>query len=99
MTTTFKPLSNYVLVRPMEMPDTTPSGLLLPEASKEKPNHGTVVAYGDGVRNDRGGLIPMALKEGDTVLFQKYSGIEVKLDGVKYLLMRETDILGILSAD
>jgi chaperonin GroES len=97
--TTFKPLSNYILVKPVEMPDTTPSGILLPEASKEKPNHGVVVAYGEGQRNDKGELIPTVLKDGDTVLFQKYSGIEVKLDGVKYLLMRETDILGILSAD
>lgn len=97
--TKFKPLSNYVLILPIDVPDTTPSGIILPESSKDKPNHGTVVAYGEGQRNDRGELIPVSLKDGDQVLFQKYAGVEIKLDGKKYLLMRETDILGILSGD
>lgn len=97
--TTFKPLSNYVLILPVEMPDTTPSGILLPETSKDKPNHGTVIAYGEGQRDTYGDLIPVSLKEGDKVLFQKYAGVEIKLDGTKYLLMRETDVLGILSGN
>ena len=94
--TTFKPLSNYILILPVEAPDTTPSGIILPETSKDRPNHGTVVAYGEGQRNDKGELIPVSLKEQDHVLFQKYAGVEVKLEGTKYLLMRETDVLGVL---
>lgn len=95
--TKFKPLSNYVLIEPQESPDTTPSGILLPETSKERPNLGKVVAYGEGQRNDKGELIPVLLKEGDRILFQKYAGVEIKLENKKYLLMRETDVLGILS--
>ena len=94
----FRPLSNYVLILPVEVPDKTPSGIILPEASKEKPNHGQVVAFGEGQRDLYGELIPPTVKTGDTVLFQKFAGIEVKLEGTKYLLMRETDILGILVA-
>jgi len=97
--TTFIPLSNYVLIEPQELPDTTPSGILLPEGSKERPNLGIVFVKGAGQRNEHGELIPMTVQIGNKVFFQKYSGIEVKLDGKKYLLMRETDILGILNDD
>lgn len=92
----FTPLSNYVLVEPIEVPDKTPSGIILPESSKERPNYGTVLKVGDGIRNEQGILIPISVNISDKVLFQKYSGIEVKLDGKKYLLMRDTEILGIM---
>lgn len=93
----FTPVGNYVLVLPMETPDTTPSGLVLPESSKEKPNQGVVQRVGQGIRNDLGNLISPTVKVNDTVFFQKYSGTEMKLDGVKYLLLRESDLLGYLS--
>ncbi len=95
----FKPLSNYVLILPVELPDTTPSGLLLPESSKERPNQGKVVSVGQGQFTDRGEIIPASVKPNDLVFFQKYSGVEIKLEGKKYLLMRDTDLLGVMSAD
>lgn len=90
----FKPLSNYILIEPGEIPDTTPSGLVLPESSKEKPNQGKVVAVGEGQITDRGDKIPVMVSQGDVVFFNKYSGIEIKLEGKKYLLMRDTELLG-----
>jgi chaperonin GroES len=91
-----KPLSNYVLIEPIEVPDTTPSGLLLPEASKDRPNQGKVVAVGDGQMYD-GKIISVSVKVGDVVLFPRYSGTEMKLKDKKYLIMRDTDLFGILS--
>lgn len=93
----FKPLGNYVLIEPIEIPDTTPSGLVLPESSKERPNQGEVISVGDGQLSDRGELIPVSVKCGEVVLFQKYSGIEFKLEGKKFLIMRDTELLGTLS--
>ena len=93
----FTPLSNYVLILPAEQPNTTPSGIMLPESTKDKPNQGIVIETGEGIRNEQGQLIPVSVKRFDKVLFQKYSGVEVKLEDKKYLLMRETDILGIIS--
>lgn len=93
----FKPFSNFILVEPIELPDTTPSGLVLPESSKEKPNQGNVMAVGDGQLSDRLERIPISSKVGDRVLFPKYSGTELKLNGKKYLLMRDTDLFGVLS--
>lgn len=92
----FKPLSNYVLVEPIEAPDTTPSGLVLPESSKEKPNQGRVVSVGNGQVTDHGDTIPVMVFEEDVVFFNKYSGIEIKLDGKKYLLIRDVELLGYL---
>lgn len=93
----FTPLSNYVLILPSEQSNTTPSGIVLPESTKDKPNQGLVIEVGEGQRNEQGGIIPVSVKRLNRVLFQKYSGVEVKLEDKKYLLMRETDILGILS--
>lgn len=90
----FQPLSNYVLIEPIEIPDTTPSGLVLPESSKEKPNQGRVVAVGSGQTTDHGDTIPIMVFKEDIVFFNKYSGIEIKLDGKKYLLMRDVELLG-----
>lgn len=92
----FKPVSNYILVSPIEVPDTTPSGLVLPESSLDKPNMGTVISVGDGQLTDRGERIPLSVQVHDIILFPKYAGTEVKLNKEKYLIMRDTDILGII---
>lgn len=92
----FKPVSNYILIEPMETPDTTPSGLLLPEQAKDKPNQGTVVATGDGQRNYEGTEIPVCVKVGDTVLFPKFAGTDLKLGPKTYRIMRDVDLFGII---
>ncbi len=92
----FKPLGGRVLVEPIEQEEVTAGGIVLPETAKEKPQQGKVLAAGPGERNDKGERIPMEVKVGDTVLFAKYSGTEVKMDGKKLLILRESDILGIV---
>ena len=93
----FKPLHDRVLVRRVETDDKTAGGLIIPETAKEKPQQGEVVAVGDGARKDNGELIAMAVKAGDRILFGKWSGTEVKIDGEDYLIMKESDILGIMT--
>jgi len=92
----FKPLGSRVLVEPVEQEEMTASGIILPETAKEKPQQGKVLAAGPGDRNDEGERIAMDVKVGDTILFAKYSGTEVKMDGKKLLILRESDILGIV---
>jgi chaperonin GroES len=92
----FKPLGGRVLVEPVEQEEVTAGGIVLPETAKEKPQQGKVLAAGPGDRNDKGERIQMDVKTGDTVLFAKYSGTEVKMDGKKLLILRESDILGIV---
>ena len=92
----FKPLGGRVLVEPIEQEEVTAGGIVLPETAKEKPQQGKVLAAGPGDRNDKGERITMDVKVGDTVLFAKYSGTEVKMDGKKLLILRESDILGIV---
>lgn len=92
----FKPLHDRVLVRRLEEEEKTPGGLIIPDTAKEKPQTGEVIAVGEGSRKDSGELIPMSVKPGDRILFGKWSGTEVKLDGTDYLIMKESDILGIL---
>jgi len=92
----FKPVSNYILVRTVEVPDTTPGGLLLLESAKDKPNMGTVMAIGDGQLTITGERLPMAVQVNDIVLFPKFSGTEVKLNQEKYLIMRDTDLYGVV---
>jgi chaperonin GroES len=92
----FKPLGGRVLVEPVEQEEVTAGGIVLPETAKEKPQQGKVLAAGPGDRNDKGERIPMEVKVGDMVLFAKYSGTEVKMDGKKLLILRESDILGIV---
>ncbi|WKZ36384.1 MAG: co-chaperone GroES [Anaerolineales bacterium] len=92
----FKPLGGRVLVEPIEQEEVTSGGIVLPETAKEKPQQGKVLAAGPGDRNDKGERIAMDLKTGDTVLFAKYSGTEVKMDGKKLLILRESDVLGIV---
>ena len=93
----FKPLHDRVLVRRVESDDTTKGGLIIPETAKEKPQEGEVIATGEGARKDSGELIAMSVKEGDKVLFGKWSGTEVTLDGEELLIMKESDILGIIA--
>ena len=92
----FKPLGGRVLIEPIEQEEITAGGIVLPETAKEKPQQGKVLAAGPGDRNDKGERIAMDLKAGDVVLFAKYSGTEVKIDGKKLLILRETDVLGIV---
>ncbi len=92
----FKPLGSRVLVEPVEQEETTASGIILPETAKEKPQQGKILAAGPGDRNDKGERINMDVKTGDVILFAKYSGTEVKMDGKKLLILRESDILGIV---
>ncbi len=92
-----KPLHDRVLVRRVESEEKTAGGLIIPDTAKEKPAEGIVVAAGEGARKDSGELIPMAVKEGDKILFGKWSGTEVIVDGEDLLIMKESDILGLLS--
>lgn len=92
----FKPLGNRLLVEPIEEQDITAGGIVLPETAKEKPQKGTVISAGPGERNEKGEYVKMDVKVKDVVLFAKYAGTEIKLDGKKLLILRETDILGIL---
>ena len=93
MTISIKPLGNRLVVEPIEEEEITAGGIVLPETAKEKPQKGIVLAVGPGERNDEGEYMPLEVKEGDRVLFAKYSGTEVKYDGKKLLIMRESDIL------
>ena len=92
----FTPLHDRVLVRRIEGDEKTSGGLIIPESAKEKPAEGEIVSIGEGARKDSGELIPMAVKAGDKVLFGKWSGTEVKIDGEELLIMKESDILGIM---
>lgn len=92
-----KPLNDRVLVKRLESEEKTAGGLYIPDTAKEKPSRGEVVAVGPGKHAEDGKLIPMSVKAGDTVLFNKYAGTEVKLDGEEHLVMREDDILAVIA--
>ncbi|MCK0095301.1 co-chaperone GroES [Yoonia sp. F2084L] len=92
----FKPLHDRVLVRRIESDEKTAGGLIIPENAKEKPAEGEIVSVGEGARKDSGELIAMSVKAGDKVLFGKWSGTEVKIDGEELLIMKESDVLGIM---
>ena len=91
-----KPLEDRVVVEPKEAEDKTASGIILPDTAQEKPQEATVVAMGPGKASDSGTIVKMTVKVGDKVLYGKYSGSEVTVDGKEYLIMRESDILAIL---
>ena len=91
-----KPLGDRIVVEPAEREERTPSGIILPETAKEKPQEGTVVSVGPGRKDDDGDRIPMDVALGDKVLYAKYGGTEVKLDNKKYLILKESDVLAIL---
>ena len=92
----FRPLHDRVLVRRVESEEKTAGGIIIPDTAKEKPQEGEVVAIGTGERADDGTVTPLELKAGDRILFGKWSGAEVKLDGEDLLIMKESDVLGIL---
>jgi chaperonin GroES len=92
----FKPLHDRVLVRRIEQEAKTKGGIIIPDTAKEKPQEGEIIAAGPGARNDDGKLAPLDVKAGDRVLFGKWSGTEVKIDGEELLIMKESDLLGIL---
>jgi len=96
MAMTLKPLGNRVVVEPIEEEEITAGGIVLPETAKEKPQKGKVISTGPGDRDDDGKRIPMDVKDGDKVLFAKYAGTEIKLEGKKLLIMRESDLLAII---
>lgn len=96
MSINLKPLGARVVVEPIEQEEITAGGIVLPETAKEKPQRGKVVAAGPGDRDEDGDRIPMDVKVGDIVLFAKYSGTEIKVDGKKLLILRESDLLAIV---
>ena len=91
-----KPLSDRIIIRPLEAEQKTAGGIIIPDNAKEKPQKGEVIAVGTGKIADNGQKIEMSLKTGDTVLYGKYSGTEVSIDGTDYLIMRESDVLAVL---
>jgi chaperonin GroES len=91
-----RPLQDRVIVKRLEQEERTTGGIIIPDTAKEKPQKGQIVAAGPGKADDNGQVRPLAVKPGDTVLFNKYAGSEIKIDGQEVLIMREDDILGIL---
>ncbi|MCL4299941.1 MAG: co-chaperone GroES [Anaerolineae bacterium] len=91
-----KPLGDRLIVEPIEQEEMTASGIVLPETAKEKPMQGKVLAIGPGARKEDGSRITMDVSQGDTVLYAKYAGTEVKMDGKKYLILKETDVLAVV---
>ena len=92
----FRPLHDRVLVRRVEEEEKTAGGIIIPDTAKEKPMEGEVVAVGAGARNEKGEIVPMDVKAGDRILFGKWSGTEVKVDGEDLIIMKESDILGVI---
>ena len=92
----FRPLHDRVLVRRVEAEEKTAGGIIIPDTAKEKPQEGEVIAVGPGARDENGKVQALDVKEGDRILFGKWSGTEVKLDGEEYLIMKESDIMGII---
>ena len=92
----FRPLHDRVLVRRVQQDEKTAGGIILPDAAQEKPSEGVVVAAGNGTKNENGTIVPLDVKAGDQVLFGKWSGNEVKVDGEDLIIMKETDILGVI---
>ena len=92
----FRPLGDRVLIKRIEEEEKTKGGIIIPDTAKEKPQEGEVVAVGPGVRDDNGKVQPLDVKKGDRILFGKWSGTEVKIDGQDLLIMKESDIMGVL---
>jgi chaperonin GroES len=92
----FRPLHDRVVVKRIDAEEKSTGGIIIPDTAKEKPSQGEVIAIGPGGRDESGNLIPLDVKVGDRILFGKWSGTEVKIDGVEYLIMKESDVMGIL---
>jgi chaperonin GroES len=97
MATKFTPLHDRILIRRVEEAETTRGGIIIPDSAKDKPQEGEVISAGKGKINEDGKVRPLDVKEGDRILFGKYSGTEIKLDGEDYIIMREEEVLGIIS--
>jgi chaperonin GroES len=97
MATKFTPLHDRILVRRTEESEVTRGGILIPDSAKDKPQEGEVISAGKGKINEDGKVFPLAVKEGDRILFGKYAGTEIKLDGEEFVIMREEEVLGIIS--
>jgi chaperonin GroES len=93
----FRPLHDRVVVKRIEAEEKSAGGIIIPDTAKEKPQQGEVVAVGPGGRDETGKLVPIDVQVGDRILFGKWSGTEVKLDGIEYLIMKESDIMGVLT--
>lgn len=91
-----KPLSNYVLIKPLENETTTPSGIVIPDSAKEKPQEGKVVATGPGKKDETGKLVEMSVKKDDVVIYKNWGGKEIKIDGKDHILLKEDDLLAIV---
>ncbi len=96
MSISFKPLGDRIVIEVIKKEEKTAGGIYLPDSAKEKPMEGTVVAVGKGARDSQGNLIPMELKAQDKIVFGKWAGTEVKIDGKEYLIMKESDVMGVL---
>ena len=94
----FRPLHDRVVVRRIDAEEKTTGGIIIPDTAKEKPMEGEVIAAGPGARNEQGQIVPLEVKAGDRILFGKWSGTEVRIDGEELLIMKETDIMGIVDA-
>ena len=94
--TKFRPLHDRVVVRRVESESRTAGGIIIPDTAKEKPQEGEIIGVGPGARDEAGKLVPLDVKAGDKVLFGKWSGTEVKIDGTEYLIMKESDIMGVI---
>jgi chaperonin GroES len=92
----FRPLHDRVLIEPLEAEEKTAGGIIIPDTAKEKPMEGKIVAAGSGARAEDGSITPMDVKKGDRVLYGKWSGTEVKIDGKDYVIMKESDIMGVV---
>ena len=97
MATKFTPLHDRILIRRVEEAETTRGGIIIPDTAKDKPQEGEVISTGKGKVNEDGKVFPLAVKEGDRILFGKYAGTEIKIDGEDFVIMREEEVLGILS--
>jgi chaperonin GroES len=97
MATKFTPLHDRILVRRVEEADTTRGGIIIPDSAKDKPQEGEVISAGKGKISEEGKVRPLDVKEGDRILFGKYSGTEIKIDGEDFIIMREEEVLGVLS--
>jgi len=93
---TFRPLHDRILVKRIDADEKTKGGIIIPDTAKEKPQEGEVVAVGPGARDESGNLVPLDLKAGDRILFGKWSGTEIKLDGEELLIMKESDVMGVI---
>jgi|SRR6202161_1678015 chaperonin GroES len=92
----FRPLHDRVVVKRIDAEEKTAGGIIIPDTAKEKPSQGEIIAVGPGARDETGKLVPLDVKVGDRILFGKWSGTEVKIDGVEYLIMKESDVMGVL---